>query len=185
MIKDVKKYRLKEKIEDEVSIIDTLENEEDELQELNEMHVKRLEKLITEYKGRIKSRLNLEQQRNYTWSERFADSIASFGGSWNFIILFACFLLGWVVWNSFLKPFDPPPFILLNLILSFIAGFQAPVILMSQNRQAARDKHEAMIDFAINYKAEQENVEMQKQLNRIKQMLNELTHQKTSDKQKL
>ncbi len=113
-----------------------------------------------------------------------ADNMAAFGGSWTFIVLFACFLVGWIIWNTvpFLPHFDPAPFILLNLFLSFLAGFQAPVILMSQNRQAARDKHEAMIDFAINYKAEQENVEMQKQLKRIEQMLTELTR-KPADKQ--
>ena len=63
---------------------------------------------------------------------------------------------------------------MLNLVLSFLAGFQAPIILMSQNRQAARDKHEAMIDFAINYQAEQENVEMQAQLKRMESMIEEL-----------
>jgi uncharacterized membrane protein len=74
-----------------------------------------------------------------------------------------------MIWNSlgFTKHFDKPPFILLNLILSFIAAFQAPVIMMSQNRQAARDKHESIIDFAINYKAEQEIDDMQSHLHRM------------------
>ena len=69
--------------------------------------------------------------------------------------------------TGFTKHFDKPPFILLNLILSFIAAFQAPVIIMSQNRQASRDKHESIIDFAINYKAEQEIDDMQSHLHRM------------------
>lgn len=182
MPKNEEKNRLSSEINDEISIIDTLENEEEDVHQLNEQHIKRVEKLITEYKGNIKARLSVEQKKNYKPSERLADTIADFGGSWTFIIIFACFLVAWMIWNSvsFFTHFDPPPFILLNLCLSFLAAFQAPVILMSQNRQAARDKHEAMIDFAINYKAEQENVEMQKQLNRIEHMLNELIQQKPS-----
>lgn len=74
-----------------------------------------------------------------------------------FITLFAVFLTAWILWNAlpFIPHFDPHPFILLNLCLFFIAAFQAPVIMMSQNLQTVRDKHESIIDFAINYKAEQ------------------------------
>jgi uncharacterized membrane protein len=105
-----------------------------------------------------------------------ADKIAAFGGSWKFIIVFSIFLFSWIVLNtvSLITHFDPPPFILLNLILSFIAAFQAPVIMMSQNRQAARDKHESVIDFAINYKAEMEIDDMQSHLHRIEAQIAEL-----------
>ncbi|MGX2959724.1 DUF1003 domain-containing protein [Peribacillus sp. JNUCC 23] len=83
----------------------------------------------------------------------------------------------WIVWNTLSITrfhFDEPPFILLNLCLSFIAAFQAPVIMMSQNRQAARDKHESIIDFTINYKAEQEIDDMQKHIHRIENELMEI-----------
>ncbi|BBH21899.1 hypothetical protein Back11_32440 [Paenibacillus baekrokdamisoli] len=164
----------------EISIIDTLDEDELQVDEQNEETMKRVEKLIHDYKGNIKSRLSLEQKKKNTWPDLLADKIASFGGSWHFIIIFFCILAFWVIWNCIpgLPRFDAPPFILLNLVLSFLAGFQAPIILMSQNRQAARDKHESMIDFAINYQAEQENVEMQQQLNRIETMLQELLQKK-------
>lgn len=98
-------------------------------------------------------RINDDYLKTTTVSDRLADRIAAFGGSWKFIILFGIFLFAWIVWNTLqlTRHFDAPPFILLNLLLSFLAAFQAPLILMSQNRQASRDKHEAIIDFAINF----------------------------------
>ncbi|WP_258171359.1 DUF1003 domain-containing protein [Paenibacillus sp. R14(2021)] len=108
---------------------------------------------------------------NTTFSDRLADHIAKFGGSWTFIGYFCALLAAWMVWNTipFIKSahFDEPPFILLNLCLSFLAAFQAPIIMMSQNRQNARDKHESVIDFAINYKAEQEIDDIQNHLHLI------------------
>ena len=83
--------------------------------------------------------------------------MARFGGSWTFIICFAIFLLAWAVVNSIIiatNPPDPYPYIFLNLILSCIAALQAPVIMMSQNRQAAKDRIQADQDFQINIKAE-------------------------------
>jgi uncharacterized membrane protein len=143
---------------------------------LSEAHIKRVTEMVNDYKGKIKSHLNEEQEKNTTWAGRLADHIASFGGSWPFIIIFATFLILWMGWNtfSFTMHFDKSPFILLNLILSCMAAFQAPVILMSQNRQAARDKQEAIMDFAINYKAEQENLEIQKLLKSIDNRLEKL-----------
>ena len=160
----------------DISIIDTLEKDEQQTNEQDIETMKRVEKIIHDYKGHIKSRLNLEQKEKSTWPDVLADKIASFGGSWSFIVIFFSILVFWVIWNCIpgIPHFDAAPFILLNLVLSFLAGFQAPIILMSQNRQAARDKHEAMIDFAINYQAEQENVEMQAQLKRMERMLEEL-----------
>jgi uncharacterized membrane protein len=143
---------------------------------LSEEHIKRVTVMVNEYKGNIESHLNQEQEKGMNWSGRLADKIASFGGSWPFIIFFISFLILWMVWNmiSFTAHFDTSPFILLNLILSCLAALQAPVILMSQNRQAARDKQESIMDFAINYKAEQENLEIQKVLKQINNHLNEI-----------
>ncbi|MCL6637975.1 MAG: DUF1003 domain-containing protein, partial [Alicyclobacillus sp.] len=126
--------------------------------------------------SRILSHLNEVYQQRTRWSDRLADRIARFGGSWTFILCFSSFLVLWMVFNTLPSwpHFDPFPFILLNLLLSCIAAFQAPIIMMSQNRQAARDKHESIIDFAINYKAEQEIDDMQSHLHRIEGRLLEL-----------
>ena len=89
--------------------------------------------------------------------ERAADGMASFGGSWTFLALFATTLIGWTVYNVE-RPgsFDPYPFILLNLVLSCLAAVQAPIILMSQNRQAQKDRLHAQLDYEVNLKAEME-----------------------------
>ena len=93
-----------------------------------------------------------------TFGERIADRIASFGGSWTFILICLGLLSAWIVFNVSLGggAFDPFPFILLNLALSMLATLQAPVILMSQNRQAARDRADAAHDYEVNLKAELE-----------------------------
>lgn len=98
-------------------------------------------------------------ERELTLGERMADRIATFGGSWTFIIFFFSFLLGWIVLNAYVlatRPFDPYPFILLNLMLSCLAAIQAPIIMMSQNRQEAKDRQRAEHDYKINLKAELE-----------------------------
>jgi uncharacterized membrane protein len=142
-------------------------------QDYSEEHIKRVTKMVSDYKGKIKAHLNEVQEKHTTWPDRLADRIASFGGSWPFIIIFASFLIVWMIWNSisYTAHFDEHPFILLNLILSCLAAFQAPVILMSQNREMKREKEEALMDFAINYKAEQENLEITRALERIEQLL--------------
>lgn len=94
-----------------------------------------------------------------TTGDRIADRIAEFGGSWTFIISFFAFILMWMVINIYLltnKAFDPYPFILLNLILSCLAAIQAPIIMMSQNRQEAKDRMRSEHDYKINLKAELE-----------------------------
>ena len=94
-----------------------------------------------------------------SFGERIADKVATFGGSWTFIITFFSFLLIWMiinVWVLSTKPFDPYPFILLNLILSCLAAIQAPIIMMSQNRQEQKDRIRAEHDYKINLKAELE-----------------------------
>jgi len=91
--------------------------------------------------------------------DRLADHIADFGGSWKFIIFFGVIIICWMIVNSYVlatRPFDPYPYILLNLVLSCLAARQAPVIMMSQNRQEDRDRQRAMHDYQVNLKAELE-----------------------------
>ncbi|MCY9665293.1 DUF1003 domain-containing protein [Paenibacillus alginolyticus] len=134
----------------------------------------RITAMVNEYQGYIKSHLIEQQEKKSSKADRLADHIASFGGSWTFIVLFCAFLGIWMVINLMSFSFDKPPFILLNLILSCVSALQAPVILMSQNRQAARDKQEAILDFAINYRAEQENLELKVLLERLNKKLERL-----------
>ena len=94
-----------------------------------------------------------------TFGQRLADKVASFGGSWTFIISFGIFITIWILFNIFFlqsKSFDPFPFILLNLILSCIAALQAPVIMMSKNRQEEKDRERSKKDYMINLKSELE-----------------------------
>lgn len=92
-----------------------------------------------------------------TFGERVADLVAKFGGSWTFIGLFGVIIVGWMAVNEdMVRPFDPYPFILLNLVLSCLAALQAPVIMMSQNRQSAKDRSDAQSDYAVNLRAEVE-----------------------------
>ena len=92
--------------------------------------------------------------------QKISDKVASFGGSWKFIILFAIILFIWILFNSLALTntfkFDPYPYILMNLILSCIAAMQAPIIMMSQNRQEAKDRLRATHDYNVNIKAERE-----------------------------
>lgn len=99
--------------------------------------------------------LSKEEIEQLNFAQRMADSVASFGGSWTFIISFMILLSCWIVLNALLhKPIDPFPFILLNLVLSCIAALQAPIIMMSQNRQEAKDRQRSQHDYQINLKAE-------------------------------
>jgi uncharacterized membrane protein/uncharacterized membrane protein YeaQ/YmgE (transglycosylase-associated protein family) len=91
-----------------------------------------------------------------TFGERVADRVATFGGSWTFIGIFAIFMVSWMALQDMTRPFDPVPYILLNLMLSCLAALQAPVIMMSQNRQAARDRSDAKTDYEVNVRAEME-----------------------------
>lgn len=114
----------------------------------------------------------LEDDR--TFGQRIADRVAAFGGSWTFIFIFSVILLTWVVLNSVLLvrdnlDFDPFPYILLNLFLSMLAAVQAPVILMSQNRQAAKDRLAAEHDYEVNLKAELEVRLLHEKLDEIRE----------------
>jgi uncharacterized membrane protein len=103
--------------------------------------------------------VDTEFQGDWSRGERLADRIATFGGSWTFLICFAGFLALWIIANSIVlysRPPDPFPYILLNLILSCLAAVQAPVIMMSQNRQEAKDRLRSQHDYQVNLKAELE-----------------------------
>ena len=109
-----------------------------------------------------------------TFGERAADAVAAFGGSWMFIALFALILLGWVALNSLIlvrydKAFDPYPYILLNLFLSMLAAIQAPIILMSQNRQSEKDRLAAVHDYEVNLKAELEIMMLHEKVDSLRQ----------------
>jgi uncharacterized membrane protein len=116
-----------------------------------------LEKEMAKEEQAISRNINKEFESSLTLGERLSDRLANFGGSWTFIGIFMAMMVIWMGFNSFAlieKPFDPFPFILLNLVLSCLAAVQAPVIMMSQNRQEAKDRLRVEHDFEINRKAE-------------------------------
>jgi uncharacterized membrane protein len=101
--------------------------------------------------------------------DRVADRVAAFGGSWSFILLAVAAICAWMVLNAALgRPFDPYPYILLNLVLSCLAALQAPIIMMSQNRQTARDRLDAQHDYEVNTKAELEITALHAKLDEIR-----------------
>lgn len=155
--------------------------------EANRLRMERIQQMLTEDKRSV-TRLEKEvlksiEERSIlshdplgeapddlTLGQRLADRVASFGGSWGFIIAFFLILAGWIGLNAGLllsRPFDPYPFILLNLILSCLAAIQAPVIMMSQNRQEAKDRLRSMHDYQVNLKAELEIRALHEKLDRL------------------
>ena len=111
-----------------------------------------------------------EDEQEITFVQKLADKVAEFGGSWGFIIFFMTFLVAWILLNVFWHShhgFDPYPFILLNLILSCIAAIQAPVIMMSQNRQEEKDRERAKKDYKINLKSELEIRELHEKIDHL------------------
>lgn len=125
--------------------------ENEQLQKLNEIVLKAVEeeKLLSQ-------KLYAFEDKNPSLSSKVADVVASFGGSWKFILTFILFMVIWIGSNLYIlqKPFDPFPFILLNLFLSAIAAIQAPIIMMSQNRKEEKDRQRAVNDYLVNLKAE-------------------------------
>ncbi len=104
-----------------------------------------------------------------TFGDRVADRVAAFGGSWGFIFVSVALITVWLWFNSIMtKAFDPYPFILLNLVLSCLAALQAPVIMMSQNRQAAHDRLDAQHDYEVNTKAEMEILGLHAKLDELR-----------------
>jgi uncharacterized membrane protein len=114
------------------------------------------------------------QDDSPSFGQRLADQVAAIGGSWGFILTFALVLAAWIVGNAFalssigLRPFDPFPFVFLNLLLSMVAALQAPIIMMSQNRQAAEDRAAVEHDYQVNLKAELEIMGIHERLDRVK-----------------
>ncbi|HBV14369.1 DUF1003 domain-containing protein [Chryseobacterium carnipullorum] len=146
------------------------------ISELNQYRRLYLTSLIVEERGELESidldvmeaiknnsilseNIQDEIEADLTPGERLADKVASFGGSWTFIVVFFSFILIWIlinIWFLSAKSFDPYPFILLNLLLSCLAAIQAPIIMMSQNRQEQKDRVRSEHDYKINLKAELE-----------------------------
>ena len=142
----------------------------------NDSLTERERKVLKHYKDRatISRNTNKVFDENLTFGQRLADKVASFGGSWTFIIIFGVILLSWVVLNSIIlvrynKAFDPYPYILLNLFLSTLASIQAPVILMSQSRQALKDRLDAEHDYEVNLKAELEILGLHQKVDEIRE----------------
>ncbi len=105
---------------------------------------------------RVSRNVNEEQDKRMTIADRAADAIAEFGGSWKFIISAMGIIIGWIIFNSIIliRGFDPAPYQMLNLVMGIIAGLQAPIIMMSQNRQGSKDRLRADLDFQVNLKNE-------------------------------
>lgn len=124
----------------------------------------------------VSRNLNELHEKSLTFGQRTSDVMAKFAGSWVFIISFAVVLVIWIVVNTIAllkKPFDPYPYILLNLVLSCLAAIQAPVILMSQNREEARDRIRAELDYAVNVKAENEISKLHDKIDALTALVNE------------
>src|SRR2546428_3227175 len=141
---EFRKDYIKEVLEDEIGELSALDNEVIESLQQHEI---------------LSSDISKQFEKKLTFGERLSDHIASFGGSWRFIILFGAVLFGWIILNAILlldRGFDPYPFILLNLILSCLAAIHAPIIMMSQNRAESRDRLRAENDYKVNLKAELE-----------------------------
>jgi len=105
---------------------------------------------------RVSRNVNEEQEKRMTISDRAADAIAEFGGSWKFIITAVGIIIAWIIFNSYVlvRGFDPVPYQMLNLVMGIIAGLQAPIIMMSQNRQGSKDRLRADLDYQVNLKNE-------------------------------
>ena len=143
-----------------------LNNKNEQLRKLNDLVLAAIkdEKLISE-------KLYDFEEAHPSFGGKLADGVASFGGSWRFIITFILLMCVWIGINLFLltKPFDPYPFILLNLLLSTIAALQAPVIMMSQNRKESKDRQRAINDYLVNLKAEIELRNLHEKINLLMQ----------------
>ena len=116
-----------------------------------------------------------EHEESLTFGQRMADRVAAFGGSWIFILLFFGVMILWIAINSYVliqwnrHIFDPYPYILLNLVLSMMAAIQAPIIMMSQNRQAAKDRLDATHDYEVNLKAELEIMALHQKIDALRE----------------
>lgn len=151
-----------------------LQTEYDDLPPREQRVLKRMAKRLA-----ISENINKTFHDRLTFGQRLADQVAAFGGSWTFIVSFGLVLAIWIALNVVALPgrdvFDPYPFVFLNLILSMLAAIQAPVIMMSQNRQANKDRLAAAHDYEVNLKAELEVMELHEKLDQIRnQQLTEI-----------
>ena len=124
-------------------------------------------------------------EQNLTFGERLADKVAVLGGSWSFIVGFCAFLIAWALVNAVVLvewAFDPYPFIFLNLLLSMLAALQAPVIMMSQNRQAAKDRLAAALDYEVNVKAESAIAELHDKVDYLTHLVGGLARPEPRDR---
>jgi CRP/FNR family transcriptional regulator, cyclic AMP receptor protein len=127
-------------------------------------------------RSQVSRNVNEEVEERMTFGQRVADRVAAFGGSWPFIIVFGTVMVIWVLMNTtalLRSHFDPYPFILLNLFLSMIAAIQAPVIMMSQNRQSSKDRLKSDLDYEVNLKAELEVAQLNRKIDHIYERLEE------------
>jgi uncharacterized membrane protein len=143
-----------------------------EWETLHEVEKQTIERLINRHPVSRDTNKSFADDR--TFGEKIADSVASFGGSWTFIIIFCSILIAWIILNSFIlanrgNQFDPYPYILLNLFLSMTAALQAPIIMMSQNRQSAKDRVDAAHDYEVNLKAELEILSLHEKIDELKE----------------
>ncbi|MDO9453603.1 MAG: DUF1003 domain-containing protein [Stagnimonas sp.] len=127
---------------------------------------------------------NHKLDESSTFGQRLADRVAAFGGSWTFIMLFATFLFGWAIINTEIlgkTAFDPYPYIFLNLMLSMVAAMQAPIIMMSQQRQSVKDRQMAEHDYEVNLKAEIEIMALHEKIDamRTEHLMTIITQQQT------
>lgn len=127
----------------------------------------------------ISRNIDNQYSAQLTYGQHVADQVAAFGGSWTFIIIFAVLLFIWIALNSYIliwwrKPFDPYPYILLNLVLSMLAAIQAPIIMMSQNRQTEKDRLDATHDYEVNLKAELEIMSLHEKMDAIMEQIGRL-----------
>ena len=145
---------------------------ETQIRRLNEFERRVVARILGGHKTRDPNAAFDEQM---TFGQRIADRVASFGGSWTFIGLFLLFMVLWMLTNTELGGhFDTYPFILLNLILSCLAAMQAPVIMMSQNRQAAKDRNDAKVDYEVNLRSETEIARLHEKIDQREREIQEL-----------
>ena len=146
-------------------IREILESEREELSSLEE----NIDRSMKDHELTARN-INIEFDRQLSFGDRISDKLANFAGSWTFIALFSGFLLVWITMNTIVlmqKPFDPYPYILLNLFLSALAAIQAPVIIMSQNRQEERDRLNAEHDYQVNLNAELEIHQLHRKIDHL------------------
>lgn len=146
----------------------------DQIHRLGDMEKRVIGHLL--HRKAIAQDANLTYEQSMTFGERVADRVAAFGGSWTFIFLFLAIMVVWMGINvAGAAKFDAYPFILLNLVLSCVAAMQAPVIMMSQNRQSDKDRLNAKLDYEVNLKAEMEIMGLHAKIDELRlQQMNEL-----------